>query len=52
MARIGFKTIIVFLDDFLVIADSYLECLFAYRTLMSLLRSLGFSINYMKLVDP
>ena len=52
MARRGFKAIIVYLDDFLVIGDSYLDCLIAYQTLMCLLRSLGFSINYKKLVDP
>ena len=42
----------MYLDDFLVVGDSYLECLTAYTTLMTLLRSLGFSINYKKLMDP
>jgi len=52
MERRGFKQVVVYLDDFLIIADSYSECLLAYNTLLSLLRSLGFSINYNKLVDP
>lgn len=52
MERRGFNSIIVYLDDFLVIGSSYAECLIAYKTLMSLLRSLGLSINYRKLVEP
>ena len=52
MARRGFHSIVVYLDDFLVIGDTYLECLTAYTTLMALLRSLGFSINYNKLIEP
>ncbi|XP_053390038.1 uncharacterized protein LOC128552969, partial [Mercenaria mercenaria] len=52
MQRRGFNCIIVYLDDFLVIGNDYSECLLAYQTLLLLLRSLGLSINYKKLVDP
>ena len=51
MARRG-GTIIAYQDDFLVIARSKLQCQLIYRELIQLLRDLGFSIAWNKLVDP
>jgi hypothetical protein len=52
MARRGHTNIVVYLDDFAVVGSSYDECYNVWRTLMSLLRELGFKINYNKLVPP
>jgi len=41
MKRRGF-TVLAYLDDFLVIADSYVSCLKAHNSLLSLLQNLGF----------
>ena len=51
MARRGF-TVIVYLDDFLVIAPTLSECQEAYRTLCDLLCNLGFELSSNKLVPP
>ena len=48
----GFPGLIVYLDDFLVIAPTKEECNIALMTLLSLVRKLGFAINYNKLVMP
>ena len=45
-------TVIVYLDDFLVIAPTQAECLLAYNTLCALLVNLGFSLSKNKLVPP
>ena len=52
MERRGFPNICVFLDDFLMAESSFSRCILALNTLMALLRSLGFRINYKKLIDP
>ena len=52
MARKGFKTIVCYLDDFLIIANTYDEYLHALNVLLRLLRELGFHINYKKLEGP
>ena len=52
MSRRGFKSIIVYLDDFLIISETKEECMMALRVLLSLLRSLGFQINWRKVEDP
>ena len=52
MARRGFNNIVVYLDDFLIIEDTEIKCLHAMRVLIDLLRSLGFWINWSKVVDP
>lgn len=52
MKRKGYDTLIVFLDDFLVIGRSYGECLQALNELLRLLRHLGFQINYNKIEGP
>ena len=52
MAGKGFNSVIVYLDDFLVIGDTKAECQLAFNTLLKLLRRLGFYINWKKVVDP
>ena len=52
MARKGFPSIIVYLDDFLVIGDTQEECRRGLNELMRTLRRLGFSINYNKVAGP
>lgn len=52
MAKKGFNTIVCYLDDFLIIANTYDECLETLNVLLRLLRQLGFHINYNKLEGP
>lgn len=52
MARRGFSTLIVYLDDFLIIAESAEECLLAQNILIQLLRQLGFKISWSKVEGP
>ena len=52
MTKKGFRTIVCYLDDFLIIASTYDECLQALNVLLRLLRELGFQINYNKLEGP
>ena len=52
MARRGFRDIIVYLDDFLVIGATYQECKEKYDVLLALLQDLGFTISWWKLVPP
>ena len=52
MRRKGFTGIVAYLDDFFVCGDSFTDCLNAYNCLISLLRKLGFWINWNKLCDP
>lgn len=49
--RFGF-TVIAYLDDFLIVEQSADRCRLALNTLLSVLRKLGFSINWSKLVGP
>ena len=42
----------VYLDDFLVIGDNKEECTAAFNCLIALLRKLGLSINWNKVIDP
>ena len=51
MERRNFQCI-VYLDDFFVSAPSFEECQTALNCLITLLRSLGFSIAWQKVVDP
>ena len=48
----GFGNIIVYLDDFLIVAQTRDECRLAMNTLITLLRELGFAINWSKVEDP
>ena len=43
---------IVYLDDFLIIADSKEECAQALNCLIQLLRRSGFAIHWGKVIDP
>ena len=52
MARRGFHNIVVYLDDFFIIDKCKENCLLAMNTLLGLLRTLGFWINWSKVVDP
>lgn len=48
----GFYNIVVYCDDFLIIASSKEECRRTMLQLMKVLRKLGFSINYNKVLGP
>jgi hypothetical protein len=50
--RRGFSPLVVYVDDFLIIARSQRECEVALDLLIKTLRSLGFSIAWDKVVDP
>lgn len=52
MARKGFDLLVVYLDDFLIISKSKEQCALALQILIKLLRKLGFSIHWGKVVDP
>lgn len=52
MAGKGYHLLVVYLDDFFIIADSKQECMEALNCLLQLLRKLGFSINWNKVIDP
>ena len=52
MARRGYDLVVVYLDDFLIISQSKIECQKAMSILIQLLRKLGFSIHWGKVVDP
>ena len=51
MNRRGYRCVVM-LDDFFVCGDSFSDCNKAYCELIGLLRSLGFRINWRKVVDP
>ena len=51
MWRKGFK-VCVYIDDFMCVAQSQAACLEAMNTLISLLRKLGFMINWNKVHGP
>ena len=48
----GFSPLVVYVDDFLIISQSKEECQAALRSLIAILRSLGFQIAWSKVVDP
>lgn len=52
MAHKGFDSNVAYLDDILLINQTKEECYAQTKELMSLLRSLGFAINYNKVVCP
>ena len=51
MAARGYD-IVAYLDDFLIVSDTREKCLTGLNTLLTLLRALGFHINYSKLEGP
>lgn len=44
--------VVAYIDDFLLVEKDFKTCLASFNTLLRLLRSLGFSINWKKVVDP
>ena len=48
----GFPGIVAYLDDFLIVSSTFDECLQTLNTLITLLRQLGFWINYNKVEGP
>lgn len=48
----GLGRLVCYLDDFLILANSAEECSYWTLELISLLRQLGFAINYNKVVGP
>jgi hypothetical protein len=48
----GFDKVVVYLDDFLVMAPTYEECNVALNVLLDLLRKLGFCISWPKVCGP
>jgi hypothetical protein len=45
-------TVIGYIDDFLIICDSYLECSEALQTVIHLVHSLGLQVNWSKVAGP
>ena len=52
MERRGYQSIIVYLEDFLVIGKTKDECQQAFSALLHLLRNLGFQISWHKVIGP
>ena len=52
LVRRGITASVVLLDDFFIAAASFEECKHALNVLIHLLRSLGFQINWKKVVGP
>ena len=52
MIRRGLTAVVVYLDDFFICAPTLNECIVVMNTLVALLRRLGFSINWDKVIDP
>ena len=52
MQRRGFDKVVVYLDDFLIVEDSYEKCCEAQMVLLSLLIKLGFQISWNKVLGP
>ena len=52
MFRRGYHGVVVYLDDFLLAADTYEECLQAQHELIYLLGKLGFFISWHKVLGP
>ena len=52
MAEKGDTAIVCYLDDFLVVGNTKDQCQQIMTRLMTLLRELGFAINYNKVVGP
>ena len=52
MSRRGFTAIVNYLDDFLIIGNTYAEFQNGLATLINLLHSLGFNISWKKVISP
>ena len=44
--------IVVYLDDFFIVASSWTQCMEAYECFLELLQNLGFEISFRKVVPP
>ena len=52
MERRGFTSLVVYLDDWLIVVPTKEDCQESMRVLLQLLRSLGFSVSYKKVEPP
>jgi hypothetical protein len=52
MKRKGFPNLVVYLDDFVYVDESFERCMEAQQVLLSLLIKLGFRISWQKVVSP
>ena len=52
MIRRGYKNLVAYQDDFLLVSKNYSECLEAWTVMQELLKNLGFKVNPQKLVAP
>ena len=52
LRRRGLTAVVVYLDDFFIKADSFHDCVEALNITISLLRKVGLSINWQKVIDP
>lgn len=52
MAKRGFQCVVVYLDDFFILAPTRAACQHAQTVLIQLLRKLGFQISGKKVIDP
>ena len=52
MARKGYNQLVVYLDDFLIIDESKIQCAEELNCLVQLLRKFGFAIHWGKVIDP
>ena len=52
MARCGFRAVVNYLDDFLIIGSTKEECRRGLVTLINLLHYLGFNVSWRKVVSP
>ena len=52
MSTNGFPGVVSYLDDFILIGDSYDCCMGHLNTLITLVRKLGFYVNYSKVEGP
>lgn len=52
MEKRGFPGIVAYIDDFLLVSESYEKCKEALYTLLGLVRQLGFNVSWNKVVGP
>ena len=52
MDRLGYKTVINYLDDFVVLGNTFQECQLAQTTLITVLGQLGFHVSWKKCSSP
>ena len=50
--RRGYKSVFVYLDDFIIVTDTEKRCWEAYQCLLGVLMRLGFTVNRNKVVEP